>query len=735
MVALFKVKYTYLLAVCLSLVALNLNSFAADPQVTPRATRVDKAPAKKETLLPPLRIVNKPKESVEDAFGTMFVSNPVVTSFPGRIVSGKDITEFELAVLKAIMDGSKGAQFQFDPKVPTKRRFLINKRYHPGDLRILDVYKRALDEGYDTIGQISHLDDALDVKFNPGEKFQKSLTTQTVTPKSNENGQVIQALLDMKFGWATGGKLPKHFVAGPPPTNREVIGVDGRVALMHEKAWIIGELNADGTVSRAFAIKGTANEVPHKGAGTAANESTRYNRAFTVRDADFAKYIAEVALDNARGYSNGQQIDQLANKDRLQIRYKDGILEQGYTHNKHNMNARDAALMLLSIKQVQDPKTKVVEKVDQAWVDKQFDRDVAGAYKEYSDPFYGVAGWVPSTGFDSDFVETYSPGHRIEQQMIQDNPKFMMRRLVDNQFIDPAGFGLVTATQGISVRRPMGGTVRGWSAKEAAQVKVWVYQRWVGTQVELEGAPVNVYLQHDKTGGKQGISAAGKPLAILRTGSFNRSNAELNAEDQLLFIGSPSSWLYQGIQESVEYIVKNEPQYAIPYMDALQRDLYAHITGRSPQQLPLLTSRKIAEMVSYGEMDKAYPLLMAVAVEEPYLTKKMPLDERKKQVDRLFAFFRWHFENYKDLYGARGQGGQPAKSASFYLRKNVDPQLILANPTMGSSKKAWALRDALWAPGLDKDAIEQRAAEVWKLLEIPGDMPAKDALEKNQGEQ
>ncbi len=679
----------------------------------------------KEQPLPALRVIMKPNASIDDAFGVMFVSNPVKTGFPNRILSGKDITEFELETLKAIMEQRPDAAFKFDPKVPAKRRFLINKRYHPGDPRILDVFDEAALAGYGLLGQISHLDDAVDVTFEDGEKYQTTLSAKTVTPKDNANGRVIQGFLDRGFKWATGGVLPNRFIAGPPPTNRAVIGPSGRVALMHEKEWIIGELDEQGKVTRAFAIKGTANAVPHGNQLDKETSSTRYNRAFTVLDPDLARYIAEVALANARGYAGGLTIPELQNEERLQIRFKDGILEHGYTHGKHNMNARDAAIMLLSIKEVRNAKTKAIEKVDQAWVDANYEKDIADAYAEYGKPEYKLRGWIPKTGFDSDFVQTYTPGHRIEQQLLEAHPQFTITKLVDNQFIDPAGFGLVGPTQGISARRPFGGTVRPWSQKLVNQVKVWVYQRWVDKQLEIEGPPVNMYLQHDKTGGKEGIDSAGQPVGILRTGSFNRSNAQNNAEDQTLLIASPKSWLYQGTKESVEFIINNETRYAVPYITALQRDLFAYLTGRSPQQIKIEAAKQIDELITFGELSVAKALLTEIANVEPLLTRKLALEERLQRVDRLFAFLAWHRQNYSDLYGDRASGKQP----SFYLRKITDVELILIHPNFSAGKKAWALRDALWAPGVTPQQIDERVAAVWKLLGLEGEVPARDAKE------
>jgi len=698
----------------LSLVLFSLSLFAADG---PRKN--------KEQPLPPLRVISKPNVSIDDAFGTMFISNPVKTSFPNRIVSGKDITDFELETLKAIMEQRPDAAFKFDPKVPAKRRFLINKRYHPGDPRILSVFDRAVADGYGTMGQISHLDDAVDVEFEAGEKHQKELGPSTVTPKDNANGKVIQGFLDRGFKWATGGKLPKRFIAGPPPTNREVIGENGRVALMHEKEWIIGELDEQGNVSRAFAIKGTANAVPHGNTLDKETTSTRYNRAFTVLDPDLAKYIAETAIANARGYAQGLTIPELPNEARLQIRYKDGILEHGYTHGKHNLNARDAAIMLLGIKEVKNAKTKAIEKVDQAWVDANYDRDVAEAYAEYGKPEYRLKGWVPKAGFDSDFVQTYTPGHKIEQQLLEAHPEFTITKLVDNQFIDPAGFGLTGTTQGVSTRRPFGGTVRPWPQRLVNQVKVWVYQRWVDKQRELEGPPISQYLQHDKTGGKEGLDSAGQPVSILRTGSFNRSNAQNNAEDQTLLIASPKSWLYQGTKESVEFVIANEPRYAIPYFTAIQRDLFAYLTGRSPQQIKVEEAKQIHELISFGELPQAKALLLEIARVEPLLTRKPELAERLDRVERLFAFLDWHRKNYADLYGDRAARKEP----TFYLRKITDVELILAHPNFTDAKKAWALRDAVWAPGLTPEQVDERAATAWKLLGFAGDMPARSAKE------
>ncbi len=709
-------------------------AFAEPPQESKTAQDLIegklRTPQDREAALPPVVEINKPKASIDDAFGKQYVSNKVTTSFPGRIISGSDITNFELDEMTKILKGQKGALFEFDSKIPSSQRFLINERYHPGDLRLPPVFQLAMDKKIGLIGQISHLDDALYVKDFQGNKRLQQLNDKTVKPAKNANGQVITELKKMGFGYATDGVLPDHFIAGPPILDKKG---DERNDLYHQKGWLVGERDEKGNVIRAFTFPGTANEVPHGKNSSKKSDSvsTRYNRAFTVLDPDLAIYHAQTAIRNAEQFASATNIKKLENDHRLRVNFKDGFVEEGFTHGANNMNARWTAILLHAV-HVRGSDGKM-RPLTQAEVDAGFDVDVSSAFKDYKK----YSGWTPTEYWASDFVETHTPSMLKAEKMLYeqyphlqggsggDNKKIGNSfKLVDAKFAtDPTGWGLITPQNGVSLQREMGGTVFPWP--ERIHPDTYVYIRGTGEkETDQEGPPVARYLQHDKTGGTAG-TLNGKPIAFMRNGSFNYSNAEGNAEEQKIFGGlDPESWIYKGTRESVQSIIKNETKYAIPFKEAMRMADVARMTGRGLLEVDRKLAGEISEHLDFGEFEQAKAKLLKLAKKPTDLDEKVPFKELEKRIENMVKYMTWHFENYNHLYGKK-DGDKVTHEPGYPLIRFANVTVLLSKKDLTPANAAFELRGLVLFPNGDDAEIEKRAAEAWKLLGFAGEIPPK----------
>lgn len=670
----------------------------------------------REPELPAVVVVDKPKASIDDAFSTMFVSNPYETKFGDKVKTGKDITDYEVAEAEKIINGSKDAQFNW--QVPVGQRIVIHTRYHPGDKRSAKVLMDAKKKKFGKVGQISDMNDAVDGNFAPGQKIITSYTDKTITPKDNQNGQVITILRDDKFEYATDGKLPNYFLATRPINNKD--GNDDILPLMHEKGWEFIEVDKDGNVIRAFSLRGSANEVPHGAPedGKPA-ESTRYNRSFTINDPDIAKFYGQHALDLANNFAQGNEINKVAKEPIQRVKFQDGWVESGFTNGRNNMNARTTALILHGVKI--DDGTGKGRNLTQAEVDRDFDKDVSSAFKHYAPEF---AGWTIEEITSSDFVNTHTQTHRAEELLFKSDKKVIKTGIVDEKFTDPTGFGLSSAQNGLEVIRPMGGTVHGWTREMAERVKQYVYLRGVPGEKEtdLEGPPVARYLWHDKTGILRGVLPNGQRRAVIRTGSFNHSNHKESAEDQRLINVAEDSWIHQAVRESIFEVIKNEPQFAIPYLEAIHLTTLAKFLGHSPLEVDRKSVEKISDHIRFGEFKEATKLFKDIAKRETSLLDKVELKEMEKRIDDFEKFLEFHKETFPDQYGERGN---PNKSPSFYLRKILNIAGIASKKSMQDTTRAWGLRGVLWSPRTDPSVVEERAKTAWKLLGLPGEMPER----------
>jgi len=515
-----------------------------------------------------------------------------------------------------------------DTTVPNKDKELTLVRYTLGDPRITEALIKAKRSGIKVL-LITDLNPVMKGDFS---KVQGNFTTafskaELKDPQKNEGAKVIQDLE------AAGFEMKKDILS--QPLYRPELE---RTPIMHEKALLL----RSGEKKSAFF--GTANLA----------RNPRYNRIFDVQDPVFFDAYQKHVDTLSELYKQGKETREIAPAGRTLIQYPDGTeMELAFTDGQYNPNDRIVDIL----------KNNVLEHIDL-----------------------------------SHFVMTHRGFFNALGEAISKNPEATGYAVADDRFSAIKGWGLSPALAGIEVVDPYNRKFTGLKPSAFGRIESFVYQRpavdpetgKVRSETSEEGPPTSRHLWHDKTTLVDFKDAAGKPKTALFTGSFNLSNNVANSEFQVQFNLPRDSWIRKAVKHSIEEVVSNEPQWAVPTLEASLRNAIALVLGVTDLEIPLEQSSKLLGAIDRRDFEEMKKILAHLKGTRTKLKWKLDNETKDGRVDQFISFLDWYSKNI------------PPSNAEFDVRvqRTIGMALVIAQPQMKDHIKANLLSQVIDRPQL-----------------------------------
>jgi len=451
-----------------------------------------------------------------------------------------------------------------DKSVPDSEKEVTLVRYTLGDPRITQILVQAKKQGI-KVSLITDLNPVMTGDFSDIKgKFTSAFSKAKLKDTEKSPGaKVIQELLDAGFEY-------KKDILSQPLYSPEL----ERSPIMHEKSLLIKNGNHKTT------FFGTANLAPNP----------RYNRTFEIEDDTFYDRYQSHIESLKDIYRKGKETKEIADEPRTLIQYPDGTeVELAFTNGNYNPNDRLADLL----------KNNKLEHIDL-----------------------------------SHFVITHREFLKALGVAISKNPEATGFAVADDRFSAIKGWGLAPALVGIDVFDPYNRKVTGLSPKAFQQIESYVYQRpaidpqtgKIRIERSENGPPVARHVWHDKTTVVDYVDDSGKPKTSVFTGSFNLSNNIANSEFQAQMNIPRDSWINKALKHSIRNVVKTEPNYAIPNLEASLRNAMGLLLGITDIEIPLELNRRLFQASDKRDFDTMKKILKELAQIKTELHWKMPED-------------------------------------------------------------------------------------------------------------
>jgi phosphatidylserine/phosphatidylglycerophosphate/cardiolipin synthase-like enzyme len=515
-----------------------------------------------------------------------------------------------------------------DKSVPDKEKELTLIRYTMGDPRITGALIKAKKKGI-KVTLITDLNPVMKGNFS---QIQGTFTTafskaELKDPDKSEGAKVIQELLDAGF------ELKKDILSQP------LYSPDlERVPIMHEKALLL----QSGEKKTAFF--GTANLA----------RNPRYNRLFEVQDPVFFDAYREHVDALSELYKKGKETSEIAPAGRTLIQYPDGTeMELAFTDGQYNPNDRIVDIL----------KNNSLEHIDL-----------------------------------SHFVMTHRGFFNALGEAISKNPEATGYAVTDDRFSAIKGWGLSPALAGVEVVDPYNRKFTGLKPSAFGRIESFVYQRpavdpdtgKVRVERSEDGPPSSRHVWHDKTTLIDFKDKTGKERTALFTGSFNLSNNVANSEFQVQFNLPRDSWIRKAVKHSIEEVVSNEPQWAVPTLEASLRNAVALVLGVTDLEIPLEQSSKLLNAIDHRNFSEMKQILNHLKETRTQLSSKLDTETKDERVDQFISFLDWYAKNI------------PPSNAEFNVRaqRTIEMALVIAQPAMKDHIKANLLSQVIDRPQL-----------------------------------
>lgn len=524
-----------------------------------------------------------------------------------------------------------------DKTKPNTEKSIRLVRYTLGDSRVTEALKRAKKEGI-SVTLVTDLNPVMEGNFTEvqGETTSAFSKARLKNTERSPGAKVIKDLLDAGF------ELKKDIHSQPLyRPERE------RIPIMHEKALLL-QSGKDKVV-----FFGTANLAPNP----------RYNRTFKVVDPVFYDRYEKHLKLLVEGYEKGKESSELDPEPRSLIRYRDGTeIEMAFTSADYNPNDR-----------------------------------IAEVLKNYKLNHIDL----------SHFVITHRGFLKALGEAISKNADATGFAVADDRFAAVKGWGLSPALAGVDVLDPYNRKITGLTPSAFDRIESFVYQRpaidpqtgKLRIERSENGPPVARHVWHDKTTLIDFTDSEGNPRTSLFSGSFNLSNNIANSEFQAQFNLSRDSWIRKATKHSIQEVVSNEPQWAVPTLEATLRNAMAFLLGVTDIEVPLKKNAELLNAIDKRDFESMRRILKEMSHLETQLHWKLPPEDRTKRVDQFIKFLHWYEKNV------------PPSHAELEVRtqRTIGMALVIAQPQLQDHVKATLLSKVL-------DRAQVSASEHHKLL-------------------
>jgi flagellar biosynthesis chaperone FliJ len=298
----------------------------------------------------------------------------------------------------------------------------------------------------------------------------------------------------------------------------------------------------------------------------------------------------------------------------------------------------------------------------------------------------------------SHFVMTHRGFFNALGEAISKNPEATGYAVTDDRFSAIKGWGLSPALAGVEVVDPYNRKFTGLKPSAFGRIESFVYQRPAvdpdtgKERVERseDGPPNSRHLWHDKTTLIDFKDKTGKERTALFTGSFNLSNNVANSEFQVQFNLPRDSWIPKAVKHSIEEVVSNEPQWAVPTLEASLRNAVALVLGTTDLEIPLEQSSKLLNAIDRRNFSEMKQILNHLKETRTQLNSKLAPETKDERVDQFISFLDWYAKNI------------PPSNAEFDVRvqRTIEMALVIAQPAMKDHIKANLLSQVIDRPQL-----------------------------------
>ncbi|MFM8269220.1 MAG: hypothetical protein ACKN9V_03445, partial [Pseudomonadota bacterium] len=182
----------------------------------------------------------------------------------------------------------------------------------------------------------------------------------------------------------------------------------------------------------------------------------------------------------------------------------------------------------------------------------------------------------------------------------------------------------------------------------------------------------------------------GKQQTALFTGSFNLSNNIANSEFQVQMNLPRDSWIRKAVKHSIEEVVSNERQWAVPNLEASLRNAVALVLGVTDLEIPLEQSSKLLNAIDRRNFSEMKQILSHLKEIRTNLNRKLDPEKKDARVDQFISFLDWYEKNI------------PPSHAEFDVRvqRTIGMALVIAQPEMKDHIKANILSRVIDRPQL-----------------------------------
>ena len=515
-----------------------------------------------------------------------------------------------------------------DKTVPEKEKEITLVRYTLGDPRVTGVLIKAKKSGI-KVTLITDLNPVMKGDFSTVQGHFSSAFSKAELkdPEKSPGAKVIHDLLDAGFEF-------KKDILSQPLYKPEL----ERIPIMHEKALLL----RSGEQKRAFF--GTANMAPNP----------RFNRTFEIADPAFFDTYQSHVETLVDLYKKGKETSAIAPAPRTLIQYPDGSeMELAFTDGKYNPNDRIVEVL----------KDNTLEHIDL-----------------------------------SHFVMTHRGFFKALGEAISKNPEASGYAVTDDRFSAIKGWGLSPALAGIDVVDPYNRKFTGLSPSSFGRIESFVYQRpaidpetgKLRVEHSEDGPPTSRHVWHDKTTLIDFKDGSGEEKTALFTGSFNLSNNVANSEFQVQMNLPRDSWVRKAVKHSIEEVVSNESQWAIPTLEASLRNAVALVLGVTDLEIPLEQNAKLLNAIDRRDFSEMKKILSHLKETRTQLNKKLDPETKDERVDQLINFLDWYSKNI------------PPSNAELEVRaqRTIGMALVIAQPAMKDHIKANILSKVIDRPQL-----------------------------------
>ncbi|NDD03794.1 MAG: hypothetical protein EB078_02710 [Proteobacteria bacterium] len=534
-----------------------------------------------------------------------------------------------------------------DSSVPNKEKQITLVRYTLGDNRITQALIDAKNKGI-AVKLITDLNPAMKLDFsNKESEFSAAFSKAKLKdPDKNSGAKVIGDLLEAGF-------VIKKDILSQPLYSGDL----ERIPIMHEKALLL----KSGTKKTVFF--GSANLA----------RNPRYNRTYEVEDdAFYDRYQSHVdALTEI--YQKGKETKEIADQPRTLIQYPDGSeIELAFTDGKYNPNDR--------ISEILD-----AQKLNHITL--------------------------------SHFVITHRGFLQALGRSFKKHPEAKGFAIADDRFSSISnGWGLAPTLAGIDITDPFNRRVTGLDPATFRRIESYIYQRpavdpetrEVRKETNEEGPPVARHVWHDKTTLLDYEDAKGNSKSSIFTGSFNLSNNTANSEFQAQINLPTSSWVRKAIDHSIRSVVKKEPQWAVPTLDASLRNAMGIVFGMTDIEVPLDKTHQLMDAIDKRDFDGIKKSLADISNGDTNLHWTVSADVKQKRLEQFVNFLSWYQKNIPPSHA----------ELELRMRRIVGIAMVIGQPEMKDHIKANIMSSVIERPQLSIEEHHHLLDEAFKQLGI-----------------